>query len=63
MDGNEINWVEIITKLGVTGVLIVNVWLFIKGKIWPEAMVEKTIEAQQKSADYSNREKDLPLNW
>lgn len=47
------NWAELISKLGATGVLIVGIWAFIKGKIWPEAMVEKTIKAQQEAAEQS----------
>lgn len=53
MDGNGINWVEVITEFGVIGVLIMGIVAFLKGKIWPEAMVEKTIKAQQESAEQS----------
>ena len=53
MDGNGINWVEVITEFGVIGVLIMGIIAFLKGKIWPEAMVEKTIEAQKEAAEQS----------
>ena len=53
MNGEGINWIKVITDFGVIGVLIVNIWLFIKGKIWPEAMVDKMIKAQQVAAEQS----------
>lgn len=55
MDGNGIDWVEVIGDLGVKGVLILGILAFFKGKIWPEAMVEKTIKAQQEVAEQSAR--------
>ena len=53
MNGDGINWVEVITEFGVIGVLIMGIIAFLKGKIWPEAMVEKTIIAQRESAEQS----------
>ena len=53
MDGNGINWAEVITELGVIGVLIMGIFAFIKGKIWPEKMVEKMLEAQRVAAEQS----------
>ncbi len=42
---------DIILDAGLIGVLIVGLWAFFKGHIWPKEMVEKTLEAQQKAAD------------
>lgn len=53
MDGDGINWAEVITELGVIGVLIMGIFAFIKGKIWPEKMVERMLEAQRVAAEQS----------
>lgn len=55
MNGDGINWADVITELGVIGVLLMGIWAFLKGKIWPEAMVNKTIKAQQEAAEQSAR--------
>lgn len=47
-----INWATVET-LGVVGVLGVMLGLFVKGSLWPKAMVDRTIEAQQKAAEQS----------
>lgn len=39
-----------IVDLGLTGFLIVSIWLFVKGKIWPKEMVDKALEAQSEIA-------------
>ncbi len=44
---------DIILDAGLIGVLIVGLWAFFKGHIWPKEMVEKTLEAQQKAAEAS----------
>jgi hypothetical protein len=44
---------DFVTKLGATGVLIVGLWAFLRGFVWPKNMVEKTLEAQQKAAEQS----------
>jgi len=53
MNGDIINWFEIITQFGVIGVLVMGILAFLKGKIWPEAMVNKMLEAQRESAEMS----------
>jgi len=53
MDGDGINWADVITELGVIGVLIMGILAFIKGKIWPEAMVNTMLEAQRAAAEQS----------
>ncbi len=39
-----------VVDLGLTGFLLVSVWLFIRGKIWPKEMVDKALEAQAEIA-------------
>jgi len=53
MNGDVINWAEVITEFGVIGVLIMGIVAFLKGKIWPEAMVNKMLDAQRESAEMS----------
>lgn len=50
---DDINWLDLITELGVIGVLIMGILMFIKGKIWPETMVEKALESQRVAAEQS----------
>lgn len=45
--------VGLILDAGLVGVLILGLWAFFKGHIWPRNMVEKTLEAQQKAAEAS----------
>ena len=52
---DESHWVELITEFGIIGVLIMGILAFIKGKIWPEAMVEKMLESQRLTAEQSAR--------
>ncbi len=45
----ELSFSEVLSAikdLGLTGFLIVSVWLFIKGKLWPVDMVDKALDAQ-----------------
>lgn len=45
-------WIlKTILDLGLSGVLIVGIVMFLKGKIWPESMVEKALASQQESAE------------
>jgi len=49
------SWAELITELGIIGVLIMGIVAFVKGKIWPEKMVDKMLEAQRIAAEQSAR--------
>lgn len=42
---------EFILDAGVIGVLILGIWAFMTGKLWPKEMVDKTIAAQQESSE------------
>ena len=42
---------DAITKLGATGVLIVGIWAFITGRIWPKEQVERALEAQREMGE------------
>ena len=42
---------DLILDAGLIGVLILGLFGFFKGHIWPRDMVEKTIAAQQKAAE------------
>ena len=53
MESSPFDIAEIIERLGVLGGAIVAIWAFVTGKIWPQKMVEKMIDAQQEAAEKS----------
>ena len=53
MESSPLDIAEMIERLGVLGGAIVAIWAFVTGKIWPQKVVEKMIEAQQKAAEQS----------
>ena len=50
---DDLSLVELITELGIIGVLIMGILAFVKGKIWPEKMVDKMLDAQRIAAEQS----------
>ncbi|TET82452.1 MAG: hypothetical protein E3J37_07230 [Anaerolineales bacterium] len=50
---DDLNLFELITELGIIGVLIMGILAFVKGKIWPEKMVDKMLDAQRIAAEQS----------
>ena len=50
MESSPLDIAEMIERLGVLGGAIVAIWAFVTGKIWPQKVVEKMIEAQEKAA-------------
>ena len=53
METSPFDIADIIEKLGVLGGCIVAIWAFVTGKIWPQKVVEKMIDAQQKAGEQS----------
>ena len=44
---------DLILNAGLLGGLIVAIWAFVTGRLWPKEMVDKTLEAQQRAAEAS----------
>ena len=42
---------DLILNAGLLGGLIVAIWAFVTGRLWPKEMVDKTLEAQQRAAE------------
>ena len=53
METSPLDIAAIIERLGVVGGCIVAIWAFVTGRIWPQKVVEKMIDAQQKAAEQS----------
>ena len=55
METSPLDIADLIERLGIIGGCIVAIWAFITGKIWPQKVVEKMIEAQHKAAEQTAR--------
>ena len=53
METSPLDIADIIEKLGILGGCIVAIWAFVTGRIWPQKVVEKMIDAQHKAAEQS----------
>jgi hypothetical protein len=42
---------SLVSGFGATGVLILGIWAFMTGKLWPKEHVDKVIEANQRIAE------------
>ena len=53
METSPFDIADIIERLGILGGCIVAIWAFVTGRIWPQKVVQKMIDAQQKAAEQS----------
>ena len=51
METSPLDIADLIERLGIIGGCIVAIWAFVTGKIWPQKVVEKMIDAQHKAAE------------
>lgn len=47
----QIDWIGKVTDAGVIGVLVMGIWGFVTGKIWPKEMVEKALQHQRETSE------------
>ena len=53
METSPLDIADLIEKLGILGGCIVAIWAFVTGRIWPQKVVQKMIDAQQKAGEQS----------
>ena len=51
MADSGFDWGQVVSELGIMGVLLGGLYYVIKGKVWPEKMVDKALEAQRATSE------------